>query len=247
MQELWNTFLYEPFYNILAIITNIVPFGDVGLAVIALTILVKVILYPATKKSIEGQMKMKMMEPELTSIKAKYTDKQEQAKKTMELYKKNNTNPFSGCLTVIVQIPIILALYTVFLKGFSGGETALYSFVTLPAVINTSFLGLINVESPNTILAILAGASQFIQLKLSLGASKDKTPVVVDNSKFGTQNIAQAMQTQMLYILPIVVVVIGFKLSAAVALYWITSNIVTAWQEYKIRQSLVGFKAIPLD
>ena len=109
--NLWNAILYKPLVNILAIFVLIIPGGNLGVAVVMLTILVKAILFPLSQRSIENQAKMKLLEPEINKIKKSGKSKEEQAKLTMDLYKKHKTNPFSGCLLLLIQIPIIFALY----------------------------------------------------------------------------------------------------------------------------------------
>ena len=111
MSALWNNLFYEPIYNLLIFIVNNITFGDVGFAVILVTLVVKLILSPLTLKSTKNQVLMKKMEPELNQIKKDFPNKEDQAKKTMELYKKYKTNPMSGCLVVLLQMPIIFALY----------------------------------------------------------------------------------------------------------------------------------------
>src|SRR5450830_788133 len=106
LSNIWNLFLYKPLINALAFLVSIIPGGDVGIAVIILTILVKLILFPLSQKSIEGQAEINILTPELNKIKASGASKEEQARLTFELYKKHNTNPFSGCLLVLVQLPI---------------------------------------------------------------------------------------------------------------------------------------------
>ena len=143
MSSLWNSIFYQPIYNILIFIIDHITFGDVGFAIILVTIVVKLILSPLTKKSIKSQILMKKMEPELKEIKKKFPNREEQAKKTFELYKKYGTNPFSGCLVVLLQLPVIFALYYVFYKGLSVDSSLIYSFIQMPTSINTNFLGLI--------------------------------------------------------------------------------------------------------
>lgn len=206
------------------------PGKDVALAIILLTILIKVVLYPLTKKSIESQTAIARMQPDLDRIKKEYPDKQEQAKRTMELYKEQKTSPFSGCLVMLIQLPVIFALYYVFLGGFSD-TSLLYSFIGNPGTLNTTFFGLLDITKPHIILAILAGLSQFIQMRISFSGPK---PTGSDSAS----NMTRMMQTQMQYILPIMIIFIGTKLSGAVALYWITSNVVGAIQEYYIRKKL---------
>ena len=100
LTNIWNTLLYQPLLNALAFLVSIIPGGDVGVAVILLTILVKIILFPLSQKSIESQAEMNILAPEINKIKASGASKEEQARLTFELYKKHNTNPFSGCLLI---------------------------------------------------------------------------------------------------------------------------------------------------
>ncbi len=241
MQALWNTIFYQPIYNALIFIIGNITFGDVGFAIILLTIIVKLILSPLTKKSIKSQILMKQMEPELQKIKKEFTNKEEQAKKTFELYKKYGTNPFSGCLVVIIQLPVIFALYYVFYKDISLNLNLIYSFVNVPLYLHTKFLGLIDVSSTkNIILGILAGISQFVQGYLATPPKQTNIEVVKDNLKTKTfqEELSNSMQMNIKYILPVFIAFIAYKFSAAVAIYWITSNIFTIVQEWYIRHQL---------
>lgn len=207
------------------------PGKDVALAIILLTILIKLVLYPLTKKSIESQVAIAQMQPEIDRIKKEFPEKQEQARRTMELYKEQKTSPFSGCLVMLIQLPIIFALYYVFLGGFSD-TSLLYSFVANPGVLNTTFFGLLDISKPHIVLAILAGVSQYAQMKVSFSGPKPAAGTGM------SADITKMMQTQMQYILPVMIIVIGTQLSGAVAIYWITSNVVGAIQEYYIRKKI---------
>ena len=125
-----RTIIYIPLYNFFVLILNI-DWIDVGIATILLTVLVKIILYPFSKKSVITQIKMREKEGELKAIKEKYKDKQEQAVKVMEFYKTNNINPFSSIFTLLIQIPIIYSLYYIFFQsGLPTIDTGiLYSFI----------------------------------------------------------------------------------------------------------------------
>src|SRR3989338_4616393 len=134
LTNIWNTFLYQPLLNALAFLVSIIPGGDVGIAVIILTVLVKVVLFPLSQKSIESQAAMSLLAPELEKIKKSGASKEEQARLTFELYKKHKTNPFSGCLLVLLQIPIIFAIYFVFFKGINFESGLIYSFIHPPEI-----------------------------------------------------------------------------------------------------------------
>ena len=144
---MFNTFLYKPFYNAFTFLIGVLPGHSVGLAIIIFTLTVKFAIFPLTHKSTKSQAKMKKIEPEAQKLRDKHkNNKQEQSKQIMELYKKHGVNPFSSCLLMIIQLPVILALYWVFYKGFNGGvePTLLYSFVSNSfisnfEVINTVF------------------------------------------------------------------------------------------------------------
>ena len=223
---IWNLLLYRPFVNILALLVSVIPGGDVGVAIIILTLLVKVILYPFSQRSIESQAKMTLLAPELDKIKKSGASKEEQAKQTFELYKKHKTNPFSGCLLVLVQIPIIFALYYVFYKGIKFDGGILYSFIHIPENINMIFLGILDIGGKSLFLAILAGVSQYLQAYFM------PKPAV---SSVGTgsfqDSFSKSMNMQMKYIFPFFVAFIAWSVSGAIALYWITSNVFSIGQQ----------------
>jgi len=184
---------------------------------------------------------MKRMEPEIKQIKKDFPNKEEQARKTFELYKKYGTNPFSGCIVVLIQLPVIFALYYVFLKGLSLDTGAIYSFMAKPTVMNTNFLGLIELGGKSLVLALLAGITQFIQgyLASPVKAKVEVLPAgAVPDAKTFQDELSGSMQTNIKYILPIFIVFISWKISAAVALYFVISNIFTIVQEWYIRRSL---------
>lgn len=180
------------------------------------------------------------MEPELKQIKKDYSDKNEQAKKTFELYKKYGTNPFSGCLIVLIQMPIIFALYTVFYKSLSLDQGMIYSFIKIPESINTVFLGFIELHNKSIILALLAGITQFIQGYLT-SPIKSKIEIVKekDNSEKDFQEqFSNSMQMNIKYILPIFITIVAYRISAAVSLYWVVNNLYTIVQEWYIRRKV---------
>lgn len=231
LSNIWNAILYKPLVNILAFLVAIIPGGDVGVAVVALTILVKLAIFPLSQRSIESQAKMNLLTPELNKIKKSGASKEEQAKATFELYKKNKTNPFSGCLLLLIQLPIIFALYYVFLKGINFDGNLLYSFIKSPEHINMNFLGLIDISQKSLLLAILAGISQFFQAYLM-----PKPLPSSDKSGSFQDSFAKSMQLQMKYVFPIIVVFIAYSISGAVALYWVTSNIFAIGQQIYVNK-----------
>src|ERR1035437_9225497 len=206
--NIWNIVLYHPLINALAFLVSIIPGGDVGLAGIILTILVKIILFPLSQKSIESQAQMNILTPELNKIKESGASKEEQARLTFELYKKHKTNPFSGCLLVLIQIPIIFALYYVFYKGIKFDSGILYPFIHVQVNMNMNFLGLIDIGGKSLVLAIIAGISQFFQayfMPKAAVASNDANGKVSFQESF-----AKSMNMQMKYIFPLIVTFIAY-------------------------------------
>ncbi len=240
MSYLWNTILYWPLLNILAFLVSIIPGGDVGIAVILLTLFVKTVLFPLSQRSIESQIKMNLLAPELKKIKDSGASKEEQAKQTFELYKHHKTNPFSGCLLVLIQIPIIFALYYVFLRGINL-QSGLYSFIHAPAHINMIFLGILDIgQKKILILAILAGISQYFQASLM-----PKPAVSGKGADSFQDNFTNSMQTQMKYVFPFLIAFIAYNVSGAVALYWITSNIFAIGQQmYANKKKRLAIEAV---
>ena len=237
---LFHTLFYDPIYNGLIFLIDIVPLADVGVAIILITVLVKLILFPISQKAVRTQFIMRELQPQLEKIKEKYAkDKQAQARKTMDLYKEKGINPFSGILLIFIQIPIIFALYWVF---FRGGLPEIdlsirYSFVNEPSQINVDFLGLIPMDGRSVVLAFLAGLSQYFQIKLSLPDLKKRD----DNASL-KDDFARSFQLQMRYMLPLFIFGFSYFVSAAVALYWFTSNIFAIGQEIFLRGRLAKEK-----
>ncbi len=241
MTAFYHLAIHDPLYNGLIGIFNLLPWADAGVAIILLTCIVRLVLFPLSRKAVHTQIKMQEINPALVAIKEKYkNDSQEQARKTLELYKEKGVNPFSGVLVLIIQLPIIFALYRIFLyAGFPNvDKSILYSFVHAPEHINTVFLGLVNLSQKSVALAILAAVSTFFQLKLATPKpSSNKT-----DESFGG-NLAQSMQTQMKYFFPILVFFISYKISGVIALYWLTSNLFTIGQEIVVRKKLATTSA----
>ena len=236
MRYLYNTFIYEPLYNGLIFLADVLPFLDAGVIIVLFTIIVKLVLFPLSKKAVRTQVVMRLMEPEMKAIKEKYKDdRQMQAVKMMALYKEKQINPFSSIFLLLIQLPIIFALYSIFYRtGFTSiNADILYSFVPVPETVNLMFLGLVDVTQRSIPLAILAAVSQFFQIKFSVPKPPEKT------EKGGFQeDFARSMHMQMKYVLPVVILFIAYYATGALAIYWTTSNIFMIGQEIVIRRQL---------
>ncbi len=241
---LYNTVIFWPLYNGLIGLISLAPhIIDAGIAVILFTIIVRLILFPLSRKAIIAQIKMREIQPELDAIKVTYkNDKQLQGTKTLEVYKKNGVNPFSSVLLLFIQLPIMYALYSVFIR--SGlpvvDTTILYHFVTIP-VINIHFLGFFDVTKSSIILSLGASVAQYLQLEFSLNQMKKTAPAKSGNNVKGASSqadMAQNMTKQMKYIFPVIIFVISYRLSGVLSLYWITTNLFTLGQEFYVRRRI---------
>lgn len=240
--DFFTTILYQPIYNALVFLINILPGGEVGLAVIALTLLVKLALLPLSIQSVRTQQTMKKVKPKIDEIKEKHEDdKEKQAQKMMEAYGEHDVNPFSGFLLILIQFPIIIALYYVFLRGGlpEFDPSLIYSFVTMPnpALVDMTFLGA-DLTRRSIILAAMAGGSQFVQSWMSgLGESEDD-----GSSSAGEESFIEEFKSniggQLKYMFPGIVFAISWSLPAVVALYWATSNIFHVGQEIYVNKTV---------
>lgn len=235
MSFVFNNFFYEPLLNFLIWLIKILPFHDIGVAVIILTIIVRLIIFPFTHKATVAQNKMKTLEPELKDIKEKFKkDNQEQAKKTMELYKKHGINPLTSFVVLLVQLPIIYALFKIFRNGANFDPSHLYSFTLVPEYINMKFLGLIDIGQKSYFLAVAAAVTQFFQMKLAMPLIKDL------GGKTGSfkDNLAKSMSIQFKYVMPVMIFFIAGQFVSAVALYWTTMNIFATVHEIIVKRQL---------
>ena len=226
--KIFDIALYQPLFNLLILLYNYLPGRDFGIAVIVLTIIIRLILYPSTLKSIRTQKTLQEIQPRIKEIQNKYKDdKEKQVKETLEVYKQSKVNPFGGLLSTIVQVPLLIALYRVFWKGFNSAELVnLYSFIPNPGQINANFLGMINLSQPNIILAIVAGVLQFFQTRGAMAKTK--------KTKDKTSDFASAMQKQMVYFFPFLTVIVLLGMPSALGLYWIVGSLFMIAQQYFI-------------
>ena len=234
--DLFHTVVYVPLYNALIALYSFGGWVDMGIAVIILTILVRLLLAPLSLKASRAQRVMRAVEPELKKIREEYKDdKETQGRKMLELYKEKKINPFSGILTLFIQLPVILGLYFVFLKGGlpEVNSDLLYSFVHAPiAAVQTTFLGTVDMLGQSIFLAILAGVTQHIYARYSFPKPKETT-----GERTFQEDFARSMRVQVLFVLPFMIVIFGYITSAAVALYWVTSNVCSIVQEWYVKHT----------
>ncbi len=237
--NIFHLVFYQPLYNALVFLIRIFPFHDAGVAVVFLTLIVQVIIFPLRHKSVVAQRKMKEIEPEVKKIKEQFKkDNQEQTRRVMALYRAHGVSPFSGIFMLLIQLPIFFALYKLFSSGLGFNPADLYSFNVMPDFIKTQFLGLIDISKSNYVLAFLAGLSQFFQMRFSIPKIKKTTS---SSSSFQEQ-LGRSMSVQMRYVMPIFIFFIALKFSSAIALYWTSMNVFAI-----VHEAVVARKAKRLE
>lgn len=228
--QIFHLVLYQPIFNAFVALYNIIPGHDVGVVILVITVVIRLVLYPLTTSSIKAQKSMQELQPKLEEIKKKFaSDKQQQAAATMALYREHKVNPLTSCLPMLVQLPILIALYLVLRDGLASTKLAenLYSFVVNPGTINPTSLGLFDLAKPNTVLAVLAGLAQYWQAKMLVR----KSPPPEAGAGGKDEGLAAMMNKQMLYFMPVLTVVISFSLPAGLTLYWFLSTVLMALQQ----------------
>lgn len=236
ISNLFHAVFYNPIYNALVGLVALVPGANVGIAVILVTILIRLILLPFSLSASRTQRTMKTLEPKIRVLKEKHKgNKEQEALETLALYREAKVNPFASVLTMFVQIPVLLALYWVFRSNpFAALDTArLYAFTPVPAHASLYFLG-ISLAGKSLIFAAVAGGAQYLQAHFALSG----TPHSASSGGAGMQgDFQKVMNMQLKYIFPLLIAVICYTTSAAVALYFVTSNIFGTLQEWYIRRT----------
>ncbi len=242
---IFDQFVYIPIYNLLVFIYDFLPIRDFGVAIIVVTLIIKFLLIPLSRKQIESQKKMTELQPKIKELQKKYKDdKEKQSRALMELYKTNKSNPFSGCLPMIVQLVFLIAIYRVLFNISQANllvdGNILYSFIQNPGQIGKMFLGLIDLstkvnlgnisfsEAPKIILVILAALSQYFQTKMLMAKQK----MAANPQNDDKMDFSQMMSKQMLFLGPLLTLFIGVKFPSGLALYWLVSTVFMIIQQY---------------
>ena len=234
---MFHQLFYKPMYNILVFILDILPTHDVALAVIVLTVFIKIVLLPLSHKMFKTQIIQRKIQPLINKIQEEYKDNRQMlGVKMLEIYKEYKLNPFSSILLMIIQIPIVFALYFVFANGGlpNINMADLYSFTPNVDTINHILYG-VDFTKANIMVGLLAALFQYIQIRLSL---QNMTPVDKNkpNKDLKPEEMMQKqMGFMMKYFIPILIFVASLKVSAAVALYWIVSSVFMIAQELYFR------------
>lgn len=239
MYHLFQVIFYQPILNLVIFLYNNIAFHDLGLAIIILTIIIKAILWPLSRKSIESQKSLQDIQPKIDELKKKYKDdKQLMGQELMNLYKEHKVNPFSSCLPLLIQLPFFIAVFRVFRDGVDSHLELLYSFISRPENINSIFLGFMDLSKPIIYLAVLAGAAQFWQAKMMMNKNKKKKELIVSSDKKSKEDSMSAiMSKQMLYFMPALTIFIGITLPGGLTLYWFVLTLLTILQQSLVNKN----------
>lgn len=222
MGHLFTIILIQPLLNLLAFFYNYIP--DIGAVIILITLVIRLLLAPSFHKSLHSQRQMSAIQPKMNEIREKHkNDQAAQAKAMMELYKEHKVSPFSSCLPLLIQLPILIALYRVFLLGLGNKlEGLLYPFVHNPGTISPYFLHTINLSKPFWVFGVIAAVAQYFQSRLMLPSSGP------------TDTTQKMLQYQTLYFLPVLTLIFSLTLPAGLPLYWIVTTLFAVAQQYYI-------------
>ncbi len=224
MSGFFHTVLYEPIYNLLVFIVGIVPGGDIGIAVIAVTLIVRFAIMPLSLAALRTQRGVHAIQPKIKALREQYKDdKEKQARELFALYREHNINPLAGFAILFVQIPVLIGLYWVFRTEAlpAVDTTILYPFISTPETATTLFLGIFLLSTPSLLLAGLAALTQFLQARYAMVLP---TPPTEGEKPSLQEEFGRAMSVQARYILPLIIGVVAYT-SGAIALYFITSSL----------------------
>ncbi len=256
--NLFNTIFFEPTVNVLVFLLRLfeassIP-GALGLAIIALTVVIRMIIWPLMSAQMKSVKQMADLRPRLDELKKKHgKDKTALALAQQQLYKEAGVNPAAGCLPILVQFPILIALYQVIMAMFEGQHgldrinNALYlDSWHLSQAPDPYFLGINIASKPGDfmtggfillLIPILTGVFQFFQSKMMapkpIAVNKDDSKKEKEEKQSTDEAIAQ-VQSQMMYILPVMIAYFSYTLPVGLALYWNTLTIVSMIQQYRI-------------
>lgn len=207
--------LYQPLLNALVFLYTYLPGGDFGVAVIVLTVAIRLVFYPLSAKAIVAQRKLALLQPKIKELQEQFKDdREQQAKKIMDLYREEKINPFSSLLPILIQVPVLIAIYQVFWQGFSAERLSehLYGFLGNGVEIDPMLFSWLDLSQPFIALAVLAGFLQFVQGRQMMAmAPKPK--------KEGGPDFQDMMRKQITYIFPVILIFIMSQIPSAIPLY----------------------------
>jgi YidC/Oxa1 family membrane protein insertase len=228
---LYHWFIYDPIYNLLVAIYDSIAFQDLGVAIIILTVIIRLALYKPNKSAIEAQKSMAELQPKMKELKKKYkNDQQKQSQEMLKLYRTHKINPLGSCLPLLVQFPFLIAVYRVLRSGLEqvNGDL-LYHFTPNPGFMDPVAFGFLNLGETNFVLPLLAATAQFFQARMMPMAMPPKQ--VEKDKGAQDEDVSTIMNRQMKVMMPLITFFIGISLPAGLSLYWFVSTLATIVQQ----------------
>lgn len=229
---------YQPIFNLLIFLYNTVAMGNLAAAIIFLTITIRLIFLPLSKRSIQSQKSLQELQPKMEKLKKEHKDDREKlGREMMALYKEHNINPLSSCLPLLIQLPFFISIFQIFKKeSLDSLFHLIYPFISVPGEIETMIFNSLDLSHPNGVLAVMVGLAQFAQTKMLM--STKKPAVKGEGSR--DEGAAAMMNKQMVYFMPVFIVIIGFQLPAALMLYMLTFNLTMIIQQVIVLKKKKG-------
>lgn len=239
MIYIYHLIFYQPLLNSLVFLYQTVAARDLGIAIILLTILIRLLLFPLFQKSVYHQMVMQKIQPEVKRLQEKYkSDYQKQTQEIMAVYRNHKINPLSGIFLVILQLPVLIALYQISITAAKPDSIyGLYSFIPfVSGGISPWFLGLVNLAEPSVVITGIAAAAQYFQGRFSL--PKNQNPTAAAPERLGHT---------MVWLAPLITLMVLWNLPAAVGLYWLSTSVFSVFQQSLVNRRLGYGKNIGLS
>ena len=238
--QLFRTFITKPLLNGLILIASVMPGYNLGLAIIILTVIVKLLLFVPTQHALEGQRKMQLVQPKMDALKKKYKDDpKKMQEETMKIWKEFGVNPMQSCLPMLVQFPILIGLFFTIRDGsiLALSQHLLYEpYQNLSWTFGTNFLGLSLTKPSVYIFPPLLMVMQFLQMKLSFAINKKKQEKQGKKQEKETMSQQEIQQKVMMYGLPLMIGFFAIRFPAAVSLYWGVSTVFAIFQQLYVNR-----------
>lgn len=231
--KLFRASITKPFLNFLILSASVIPGHNLGIAIIILTLLVKLLLFIPTQHALEGQKKMQLLQPKLEAVKRQFKDDpQRMQQETMNLWKEHGVNPLQSCLPILIQFPVLIGLFYVIRDG---SNLALSKDLIYPVYENlswnfsTHFLGLDLMDENVWIFPPILVILQFLQMWLSFKIADRKKAKQIEKAEAATG--LELQQKIMLYALPLMIGYFALTFPSAVSLYWGISTLFAIGQQ----------------
>lgn len=238
--RLWRSVIYQPMLNALVAVLAYMPNHNLALSVVLLTLIIRTLLLFPSQKAMKAQKRMQEVQPELERLKEKYKDDQARlAQETMLVWKNKNVHPLSSCLPMLIQIPVLLALFYTIQGGLTPDKASLiYDFTPSfsLAEINPVLFGFDLTTRSLILFPIIIGGLQFTQMQLMSARNKKKT----DSKAAGMAKEMQQANNMMKYMMPLMIAFFTSQMPAAVGLYWGTSTLYGILQQLVVNRSTNG-------